>query len=94
VRTEASDVDEVQVVTSSADPEQQLSGYWRLHYLKGRFSTQRIPWDATAGQVGGKETKAGEGEGSAECSCGSTQSRAFKSALEDIFGTLQDSVCL
>jgi len=53
-------VDEVQVVTSSADPEQQLSGYWRLHYLKGRFSTQRIPWDATAGQVGGKETKAGE----------------------------------
>ena len=52
MRTEADDVDEVQVVTSSADAEQQLSGFWRLHYLHGRFSTQRLPWDATAAQVG------------------------------------------
>ena len=51
VTTTAADVDEVQVVTTSADDGQQLGGGFRLHYLKGRFSTQRIAWDASAAEV-------------------------------------------
>ena len=49
VTTSATDIDEIQVVTTTADGEQTLGGGFRLHYAG--FTTRYIPHDATAKTV-------------------------------------------
>ena len=49
VTTSATDIDEVQTITTTADDEQTLGGGFRLHYAG--YTTRYIPHDATARTV-------------------------------------------